>query len=219
MQFLRPLALLLLLLATAATLPAAPEDWKADIEKFLAADATQPPPPDAVLFIGSSSIRLWETLARDFPHVKTINRGFGGSELADSLHYADQIVIPYRPRTIVLYAGDNDLANGKSPETIASDFVAFRRKIHAALPQTRIAYLAVKLSPSRIHLRDAALRTNALIAADCGTDPRCTFVDLVTPTLDAAGQPRRELFMEDMLHLNAAGYEVWARTLAPHLQP
>ncbi len=219
MRFLRPFLSLVVVALLASPLGAAPDYWKKDIQKFLTADAANPPPQDAVLFIGSSSIRMWKTLAKDFPQVKTINRGFGGSELADSVYYADQIAIPYRPRIVVLYAGDNDVANNKSPEQIAADFVAFREKIHAALPQTRIIYLAVKLSPSRMQFRDAALRTNELIAADCAQHPLCTFVDIVTPMLDDAGQPRPELFLSDMLHLSDAGYAIWTRALAPHLQP
>jgi lysophospholipase L1-like esterase len=206
-----------LLLATAA--PAAPEKWAADIDRFTAADAVHPPPRHATIFVGSSSIRLWESLATDFPQTTLINRGFGGSELADSVFYADRIVIPYAPRLVVIYAGENDLWAGKTPAAVAADFQSFRTKIHAALPATRILYLAIKESPSRARIRDQVLAANQLIAADCATDPRCTFVDVATPLLDAAGHPRPELFREDRLHLLPAGYAIWARVLAPHLLP
>lgn len=143
---------------------AAPEKWKAEIDQFTAADAVQPPPAQAVLFIGSSSIRKWTSLARDFPGVPVINRGFGGSELGDSVFYADRIAIPYRPRLIVVYAGDNDLARGKTPGNVHADFRAFCAKIHAALPQTRILFVAIKPSPAREKLKDKILALNALIA-------------------------------------------------------
>ena len=197
---------------------AAPEKWKAEIDQFTAADAVQPPPAQAVLFIGSSSIRKWTSLARDFPDVRVINRGFGGSELSDSVFYADRIAIPYRPRLIVVYAGDNDLARGKTPEKVHADFRAFCAKIHAALPQTRILYVAIKPSPSREKLKDKIIAANALIAAECRQDPRLGFADIYTPMLDAKGGMRPELFVQDMLHLNEAGYAIWTRVLAPLLR-
>ncbi len=205
----------LLLCATAL---ATPDKWAADIDRFTAADAAQPPAAGGVVFVGSSSIRLWTTLAEDFPGVPVINRGFGGSEMADSAFYADRIVIPYQPRLVVVYAGENDIAAGKSPETVLADFQAFRAKVHAALPATRIIYLSCKESPSRAKVRAQVRAANRLIAADCTTDPRCTFVDVATPLNDAAGGYQPELFREDQLHLLPAGYAIWTRVLAPYLR-
>lgn len=198
---------------------ATPDKWAADIEKFTAADAIQPPPSGAVVFVGSSSIRLWTTLAEDFPGVVSINRGFGGSELADSVFYADRIVIPHQPRLVVVYAGENDLWDGKSPGTVLADLQAFRSRVHAALPKTKIFYLAIKESPSRARIREQVRTANRLIAADCATDARCTFVDVATPLLNAAGDYRPELFRADQLHLLPAGYAIWTKTLAPFLKP
>lgn len=216
----RPLRFLLPALVLTATLCGAPAQWTTDINAFTQADAVQAPPRNAVLFIGSSSIRMWTTLAADFPGVPVINRGFGGSELADSVAYADRIAIPYHPRIVVLYAGDNDIAAGKTPEAVAADFAAFREKIHAALPATRLLYLSIKLSPSRAKLQDAMVRANALIAADCAAHAdHCAFVDVATPLLDAHGHPRPEFFRADQLHLQPAGYALWTKVLAPFLQP
>jgi lysophospholipase L1-like esterase len=197
---------------------AAPEKWAAAIDKFTEGDARNPPPTNAVVFVGSSSIVKWASLARDFPHVTVINRGFGGSQLEDSVHFADRIVIPYKPRTVVLYAGDNDLNAGKSPETVHADFRSFVSKVHAALPNARIVYIAIKPSPSRWKLREKIVRANALIAADCAKDPRLAFADIYTPMLDAKGEPRPELFVKDMLHMNEAGYAVWTPVVAPLLK-
>ncbi|HTX65902.1 MAG TPA: SGNH/GDSL hydrolase family protein [Opitutaceae bacterium] len=211
-----------LLLAALAAVPparATPEFWRADIDRLTRDDATHPPPPGAVLFVGSSSIRFWTTLAADFPGVPTINRGFGGSELADSVFYADRIVLPYRPRLVVLYAGDNDLWAGKSPETVLADFRAFRTKVRAALPRTRIIFLAIKECPARAGGRDAVRRTNRLIAADCAAQPGCEFLDVATPLLAPDGGFRPELYRADGLHLSPAGYAIWTRVLAPHLAP
>jgi lysophospholipase L1-like esterase len=173
-----------------------------------------------VVFVGSSSIRFWTTLAEDFPGIPTINRGFGGSQLADSVFYLDRIVIPYRPRLVVLFAGTNDLWAGKSPEAVAADFTAFRAKLHAALPETRLICLSITLAPSRARIHEQMRTANRLIAADCGSDPRCTFVDVNPPMLGAGGTtPRPELFREDQLHLLPAGYAIWTKVLAPYLKP
>jgi len=209
----------LLFVALTLALVAAPEKWTAAIEKFTQVDATNPPPRDAVLFLGSSSIVKWTTLAKDFPDVKVINRGFGGSELADSAFYLDRIAIPYRPHVVVLYAGDNDLQAGKTPGSVAADFAAFCTKIHAALPATRIVYIGIKPSPARWKLREQAMQANALIAAHCAQDQRRAFVDTWKPMLDAQGQPRPELFVADRLHMNPAGYAIWTPLLAPLLKP
>jgi lysophospholipase L1-like esterase len=171
-----------------------------------------------VLFVGSSSIVRWKSLARDFPEVRVVNRGFGGSELADSVHYLDRLVLPHQPRVVVLYAGENDLQAGATAEEVHARFQAFRQGLHAALPQTRLVFIAIKPSPSRAKIRERIDRANTLIAATCREDPRLAFADVVPPMLDAAGQPRAELFVADRLHLSEAGYAVWQPIVAPLLR-
>jgi lysophospholipase L1-like esterase len=212
-------ALVVTWLAVAPALRATPAQWRAEIDQLTKTDATHPPPAGAVLFVGSSSIRFWTTLAADFPGVATINRGFGGSELADSVYYAGRIVLPYRPRIVVLYAGDNDIWAGKTPEAVLADFRAFRSAVHAALPQTKIIFLAIKECPSRAQVRAQDRAANRLIAADCAAHPGCEFLDVDTPLLTPAGGFRPELYRADQLHLSPAGYAIWARLLAPHLAP
>lgn len=198
---------------------AAPEKWKDAIDKLTAADAAHPPPPGGVVFVGSSSIVKWTTLARDFPGENVIQRGFGGSEMADSVFYADRVVLPYRPRAVVVYAGDNDLNAGKTPETVLDDFKAFVAKVRAALPETRIVFIAVKPSPKRWHIRDKGERANALVAAECARDPqRLKFVDIWKPMLNEKGEPRPELFVADLLHVNAEGYKLWTPLVAAALK-
>ena len=134
---------------------AAVNPWEPDIRRFEEADRAQPPPAGAVVFVGSSSIALWHTLAQDFPFTPVINRGFGGSDLTDSLIFARRIVTPYRPRLVVMYAGDNDLAGGKPPERLAADFEAFVGVVRAELPGVPIAYIAIKPCPSLMeHVTD-----------------------------------------------------------------
>lgn len=224
-------ALLALLLAACSNLPAelsaqaggprVPQqvsslDWEQDMRRFDEADALAPPAPDAVVFTGSSSIRLWDTLAADFPGVPVINRGFGGSEIRDSTWHAGRLVVRYAPRQVILYAGDNDLSSGRSPARIRADFRAFVARIRQDLPDVPIAYLSTKPSPARAHLLQAQRKANALIGQDAGS-LRVQFIDVFTPMLDASGQPRPELFVEDGLHMNQAGYQLWRRIVAPHL--
>lgn len=192
--------------------------WEKDIAAFEASDKTNAPPTNAILFVGSSSIRLWKTLAKDFSAFPVINRGFGGSQMADTLEFADRIVLPYRPRQIVVYAGDNDLAAKKTPEQVADDFKAFVKKVHAVLPQTSIGYIAVKPSPSRWHLADKGRATNKLIADFAKTDARLAFLDIWTPMLGPDAKPREDLFVKDKLHLNEAGYAVWTEVVRPFLK-
>lgn len=190
--------------------------WEPQIQAFEQRDKETPPPRDAVLFVGSSSIRLWN-LATSFPDMKAINRGFGGSFLSDSAYFARRIVTPCKPRMIVLYAGDNDLAAGKSPEQVCEDFREFVRTVRAELPETPILYVSIKPSVRRVALLDQMRNANALIAAECAKGAKLTFVDVFTPMLDECGKPRRELFIFDGLHMNVAGYQLWKSVLEPHL--
>jgi lysophospholipase L1-like esterase len=191
--------------------------WESSIRAFEERDRKQPPQPGGVLFLGSSSIRLWDT-AKAFSEVPTINRGFGGSQIADSVRFADRIAIPYKPRLIVFYAGDNDLALGKSAEQVVVDYKALVVKIRAQLPETRMAFISIKPCPFRWKLFEMQQTANRLIEAFTKTDKRLAYIDVVKPMLDADGQPRQELFQNDGLHLNADGYELWTRTVAPYLQ-
>jgi lysophospholipase L1-like esterase len=197
---------------------AAPEKWAAAIDKFTQADVTNPPPKGGVVFVGSSSIVKWTTLAQDFPDQKVIQRGFGGSQLDDSVYYADRIVIPYQPRVVVLYAGDNDLHGGKTPEKVFSDFKEFVAKVHTALPKTRIVYIGIKPCPSRWKNHETIERTNAMIAAECAKAGYLRFVDVWKPMLDAKGEPRPELFVKDMLHMKPEGYVIWTPLVAAALR-
>lgn len=210
---------LALALASATVALAAPEKWAKDIDKLVKDDVTNPPPTGGVVFVGSSSIVKWVSLEQDFPGVKVINRGFGGSELYDSVFYADRVVTPYKPRTVVVYAGDNDLFAGKTPEAVAADFKAFRTKVHAAVPTARIVFIGIKPSPKRWAIRNQGIAANALIAADCATDKkRLAFVDVWAPMLGADGLPRPELYVADNLHMTPAGYAVWTPLVAPLLK-
>jgi len=196
----------------------AADPFEDEIASFEARDRTNPPPAGAILFLGSSSIRFWSTLDTDFSQFTVINRGFGGSHLADSVHYFDRIVLPYHPRQILLYAGDNDLAADETPERILEDFRELTRLTHRGLPMTRISYLAIKPSPVRWHLAAKILATNRLIAEEARHDLFLDYIDSFTPLLGPGGEPRPELFRDDRLHLNGEGYALWAGVVRPWLK-
>lgn len=217
-KFLIPLLCLVLGIpaALAQTPPAAP--FADEIAAFEAADARAMPARHGVLFLGSSSIRLWEGLGRDFPGMKAINRGFGGSKIADSIRYAERIAIPYAPRTIVFYAGDNDIADGNTPQQVLADFRALAAKVHATLPKTRILFIAIKPSIARWNLVDTIREANRLVRDFTATDPRLGFVDIFPAMLGPDGKPRPELLREDGLHMTRAGYVIWRDAVAAALR-
>jgi lysophospholipase L1-like esterase len=186
-----------------------------EIEAFEAADRTNPPEKGGVVFVGSSSIRMWPNLAADFPGANVVQRGFGGSELWQVVNYAPRIVLPYCPRRIVVYAGDNDLAAGRSPEQILGDYQTFVGLVHRALPRTKIAFVSIKPSPSRWALSDKIRRANQLVREYSAKDSTLTYIDVFAPMLGPTGAPRGEMFGEDSLHLSPSGYAMWRDLLAP----
>lgn len=191
--------------------------WEKDIQKFEAADKANPPKPGAILFIGSSSIEHWKDVAADFPDKRVLNRGFGGSRIADSTYYAGRIVVPYKPSMVVFYAGDNDINDGHTALQVVDDYVAFVSRVRKDLPTTPIAFISIKPSPSRAKLLPVMTEANAKIRAYDAAHPHLVYIDVASKMLDASGQPRAELFIEDRLHMNRAGYDLWRGIIAPFL--
>jgi lysophospholipase L1-like esterase len=193
--------------------------WEPAIKKFEEADKLSPPPQNAIVFIGASSIVRWN-LKESFPELgaQAINRGFGGSLAADSTRYADRIVIPYKPRMVIFYAGDNDVEANHTPQQIADDFAAFERKVHAALPATQIVFISIKPSIRRFPWIEQIKGANALVKQYCASHPHLTFVDIVPQMLGPDGKPRKELLVEDGLHMTPAGYKIWNDAMRPIVQ-
>ena len=216
----RALAGLVLVIGVLALGQASPpaRPWEADIQAFESADRKSPPVPGGVLFVGSSSIRMWETLARDFPTVSITRRGFGGSTMADVAAYAGRIVIPYKPRLVVVYAGDNDINDGKTPERVLADYQALVGEVHEKLPGTRVAFISIKPSLARWKLVEPMRKTNALVREFTAEDSLLAYIDVFTPMLGDDGTPRKNLFLEDGLHLSAQGYALWKSIVAPYLE-
>jgi lysophospholipase L1-like esterase len=197
--------------------PAVVARWGDSLAAFERSDRQAPPAAGGVLFVGSSSIRLWTRLPEDFRQVTVINRGFGGSTMADCSLLARQLVVQYRPRHVFVYAGDNDLAEGRTPQQVLESFRAFVQTVRTELPDTRISYIAVKPSPDRERLLTKARETNELLAAYVAQLPNASFVDVFTPMLDGDGRPRTDLYGPDRLHMNAAGYALWRQLVTTHI--
>lgn len=194
-----------------------PIRWEKDIQAFELSDRTNPPPKKAILFIGSSSIRMWKDLQNDFPNLPVINRGFGGSQIEDSTYFAERIVFPYEPRLIIMYAGGNDINAGKSAQRVYEDFKAFVSKVHSKLPATKIGYISIAPNPARWKQIETVREANKLIKEYTMNDPRLFFIDTHSHMLGKDGYPLPDIFLDDKLHMNRKGYEIWKKVIEPYL--
>jgi len=184
------------------------DKWEKTIAAFEEQDRQLPPVTGANLFVGSSTVRLWK-VNETFPEATCLNRGFGGSQLADVVKYVERIVIPYQPRVIVLYAGDNDLNAGRTPQQVRDDYRAFIAKVQPALPETKIVWIAIKPSPARWKIHEKALEANALVREEIARGKNQVELDFWKDMLGDNGEPRPELYVKDQLHLSPDGYAIW----------
>jgi len=189
-----------------------------EIRAFETQDQTSPPRRKGIVFTGSSSIRLWPELQGYFPGKPVVQRGFGGSQLSDLIRYADRIVVVYRPKQVVIYSGENDIAAKVPAREVYERFVTLFRHLRGKLPRTSVVFIAIKPSPSRRAFRAEVEAANRLIKDFLATQKRTAFVDVFTPMLGPNGQPMPHLFKADSLHMTEAGYQIWARQLAPALR-
>jgi lysophospholipase L1-like esterase len=207
-DIMKAFAVFLMGLFLAGTAWAGPAKWEKAIARFEAEDRENPPPEKGVLFVGSSSIVMWK---RDkwFPDLPAFNRGFGGSTIADVIHFADRIVLPYRPETIVFYSGDNDIAGGMKAAEVAADFRRFAARVRRALPETAMLVIGIKPGTARWKLYPEMRKANALIEKKTENDPKLHFIAIEEAMLNEDGTPREDLLLEDGLHMNDAGYRIW----------
>lgn len=193
------------------------EKWEREISAYERMDITNPPPKGALVFIGSSTILRWKTLAQDFPEHQVINRGFGGSEIVDSTHFAGRIIFPYQPRMVFLRAGGNDLWAGKSVEQVFADYKEFVAKLQAKLPEADVVFISLSPSPARWAQRDKEKAVNTLIEAYTERTRHLKYVEDYDMVLGPDGKVRPELFVEDKLHFNAEGYKLLVERVRPYL--
>jgi len=194
-----------------------PKRFREEIEYFKWYDSKNSFPVDAVLFVGSSSIRFWPTV-KYFPKSTVINRGFGGAHISDVLYFLDSLVIKYNPKVIVFYAGDNDVAAGKGSDQVFDDYVEFVESVKRDLPKTKIIYIPIKPSLDRWSFWKEMEKANDEIRLLCEKDKSLFYTDIATSMIGNDSLPDSTLFIEDGLHLNSRGYELWTRVLLPVLQ-
>ena len=211
----------LAMLLTTLNLPTLAQQTPANFETEIAALEAQvgTAPANGILFVGSSSIRLWNDLKEAFPDKLIIQNGFGGSTLSDAIRYMPRLVLPFKPKQVVLYAGDNDIGqNNRTARDVYSQFLTFFALVRKQLPNTTITYIAVKPSPARKQFMPVAAEANRMIKQYLSGQRNTSFADVYTPMLGTNGQPRPELFMTDSLHMNPQGYEVWKAVIGPVLK-
>jgi lysophospholipase L1-like esterase len=189
--------------------------WEKEISAYEASDKTNPPPTGASLFIGSSTIRMWTTLQQDFPKVKVINRGFGGSQIVDSTHFAERVIFPYEPGRVFLRAGGNDLWAGKSPDEVFADFKDFVTKVRGKLPKTQVIFISLSPSIARWKQAEKERALNTMVQKFVKKTRGVKYIETYSLPLGADRQPRPELFRTDKLHFNAEGYKLLAEAVRP----
>ncbi len=196
-----------------------PPFWD-DIQAFKKQDSIHPPPQHAILFAGSSSFTNWKDVQDYFPGYTIINRGFGGSSLTDVIRYANDIIFPYKPKQIVIYCGENDLAASDTVrgEMVFKRFTTLFNLIRKRLPNVPIVFISLKPSPSRWQLRQKMTVANEQIKNFLKKKPKTVYVDVYHKMLGADGMPMKEIFLEDNLHMNAKGYAIWKKLIEPYLK-
>ena len=188
-----------------------------EVHEFQKKDSISMPASNGIVFIGSSSLRMWTDLEETFKSYHAINRGFGGSELTNANEWIKELVLVHKPRQVVIYSGENDVASGASAEQTYDRFVTFFSNLRRNLPKAKITYISMKLSPSRAQFSDIILKANASIKEYLLKQKNADYIDIAAKMLDAKGGYRPELFQDDMLHMKPAGYEIWTKEITPYL--
>ncbi len=196
-----------------------PMFWQ-DIQRFKQLDQENPPAKNAILLVGSSSFTKWTDVARYFPDKTIINRGFGGSRLTDLNYYANDLLNPYQPKQIMIYCGENDFADNDQlkADVVVDRFKTFYKKIRSKFPNIEVDYISIKYSPSREKLWPQMKEANKKIAAFMKKQPRSAFIDITKVMQDGQGNVRKDLFVEDMLHMTPEGYRLWTSVMKPYMK-
>jgi lysophospholipase L1-like esterase len=214
-------ATLALLLAVGTLSTGWAQPFIEEIRAFKHQDSISFPPSGAILFVGSSTIRFWKDIREDFPGYTIIQRGFGGSHIPDVIRYANDIIFPYHPKQVVIYCGDNDLAEGDSlsttPDLVFAHFKDLYQMIRKKLPSANILYISIKPSPIRAQLKEKVEKTNSMIKDYLATCENVRFLDIYPQMINLQGRPDPELFEDDRLHMNRRGYFIWKKAITPYL--
>lgn len=190
-----------------------------DVQTIKKFDKIYKPTDNPIVFVGSSSIRLWNDAEQIFARYNVLNRGVGGTVVNDIIHYADQLIFDYQPRQVVIYVGENDLGDGTTPaDTIFARTKKLFNLIQAKLPKVPIAYISIKPSPGRDYAKDILIKTNELVRAYISTQENIEYVNVFKPMINKDGSYRTELFVSDKIHMTPEGYKIWVKTLKPFLR-
>ena len=195
-----------------------PERWEEAIQKFEKQDSLHPVSPGSNLFVGSSSIAIWQDIANYFPDHQVLNRGFGGSQFSDLLYYVDRVVYPYKPAKIFIYEGDNDLAAGDTPQQIMKEAKKLRKMIKKELGNTPVVFISPKPSMARWDMKDQYEALNKMLKEYTEKTEDTQYADVWTPALDEDGVVFNHIFKGDSLHMNGEGYKIWQKSLEPYLE-
>ena len=193
--------------------------YESSVAAYESADRLKTPATGGTLFLGSSTFTLWgPDLEREFAQFHALNRGFGGSTIAEIDHYLERICFPYRPRLLVFYAGTNDIAEGHSPQQLVSDFAHLTDHLRQKLPDTRVAYVSMAMPPSRARFEQEYTSANQLLREFTEKKPNLDFLDVSKLLLDEQGRPRGQYYRDDQLHMKPAGYALWAPVIRTYLE-
>lgn len=192
--------------------------WGKSIAKYEQNDSVLMPEPEGILLLGSSSFTIWKDVRDYFPGKNIINRGFGGSQMSDVLHFKEKLILPYQPKQIVVYVGENDIAVGEAPEAVSEEGKQLVNWAKEQFPEVDFVFLSAKPSPIRWELRDKMKDLNALLSEYAAENEGVEYVNIWEPMLGENGKPKSEIFLKDSLHMNANGYKIWQKELQPYLQ-
>ena len=217
-QSLKQVVMVLLLLFVGPLKAQEISRFQGEVDKLIAGDSAIDK-KNIILFTGSSSIRVWTSLKTDFPKYNVLNRGFGGSEMADLIHFADKLIMPYRPKQIFIYEGDNDINAGKSAGEILHEADKLLSLLRKKLPRkVEVVFISAKPSLKRWQLKDKYLDYNRKLELWTKQQGNVAFIDVWTPMLNTDGNVLNDLFIEDGLHMNKKGYEIWAKVIGPYIK-
>jgi len=191
--------------------------FRTEINSFLSSDSVQFPAKNGILFVGSSSLRMWRDISLYFPGYPIINRGFGGSVLPDVINYEKEIITPYQPKQVFVYCGENDVAGGVSADSVCKRFETLFNMIRTDLPDAQISFISMKPAPARLDKLEVMKEGNKKIEAFIKKQKNAAYIDVMTPMLQADGSLRKEIYIEDGIHMNPKGYAIWQKVLAPYL--
>jgi lysophospholipase L1-like esterase len=194
------------------------EKWGESIAKFTHKDSVDMPEPGGILFLGSSSFTIWKDVSDYFPGKYIVNRGFGGSQMSDVLHFKEKLILPYQPKQIVVYVGENDLAAGEAPEAVSEEGKQLVNWTKEQFPEVEFVFLSAKPSPRRWELRDKMKDLNVMLSEFASENEGVEYVNIWEPMLGENGKPKSEIFLKDSLHMNANGYKIWQKELKHYLQ-